>query len=273
MRYYKNRNREKPVFSNINLQGPCNYKCYFCLGNDLCLSNKINYLTTHFNKWKNFDSFLALCRKDNIDKLYLTGQNTDPLLYFYLDELIDYLKKEGFKVGIRTNGFLSLEKMAVINSINSSISLSIHSLSPNIHKKITGVNTIAYWDKIINKIKVPLRVSIVVNRYNENEIFDIIKFLSNYDNVRYIQLRCVCTDTRYNTLKDDMASFDRIENTIDKRFPIVREFYTSKIYNIYGMEVSIWKTVQTTINSYNYFTEGIISDDYFVIEGYNKYKI
>lgn len=272
MKDYKNRNRKEPVFANINLQGPCNYKCYFCLGNDICLSKKINYLNKEFSEWKDFDKYLDLCRQKNIEKIYLTGQNTDPLLYKYLQELIDYIKGKGFKVGIRTNGYLSLLKMNAINSINGSFSLSIHSLDSDTHYKITKIKNIPDWDKIIPLIKVPLRVSIVVNRYNENEIFSIIKYLSKFSNIRYIQLRCVATDTRYEELKNDMISYDNIKNMIEEKYSCIREFYTSKIYDIDGMEVDLWRTVQTDINSLNYFTEGIISDDYFVIEGYNKNK-
>ena len=128
------------------------------------------------------------------------------------------------------------------------------------------------WERIIPMIKVPLRVAVVVNRYNENEIFSIINYLSKFSNIRYIQLRCVATDTRYDELKDDMKSYDNIRSVIEEKYPYIREFYTSKIYDIDGMEVDLWRTVQTDINSLNYFTEGIISDDYFVIEGYNKNK-
>ena len=49
MKNYKNRNREKPVFANINLQGPCNYQCYFCLGKDISLGVCHNYLNKHFS--------------------------------------------------------------------------------------------------------------------------------------------------------------------------------------------------------------------------------
>lgn len=272
MKDYKNRNRKDPVFANINFQGPCNYKCYFCLGNDICLSNKLNFLNKHFKEWKKLDEYLALCKVKKIDKIYLTGQNTDPLLYKYLDEFIMYLKDQGFKVGIRTNGYTSLMMMDTINSINGSFSLSIHSLDSDTHYKITKVRNIPDWDKIIPLIKVPLRVAIVVNRYNEEEIFSIIKYLSKFNNIRYIQLRCVATDTRYDELKDDIVSYKRISEKIDKTYECVREFFTSKIYNIDGMEVDLWRTVATDINSLNYFTEGIISDDYFVIEGYNKNK-
>lgn len=272
MKDYKNRNRKAPVFANINLQGPCNYKCYFCLGNDICLSNKINYLNINFKEWKKFDEYLNLCHSKNIKKIYLTGQNTDPLLYSFLKELIEYLKEKGFQVGIRTNGYLALSKMSIINCLNGSFSLSIHSLVSETHEKNTKVKSIPNWNKIIPMVKVPLRVAIVVNRFNESEIFSILKYLSDFQNIRYIQLRCVATDTRYDELKDDIRAYENVKNKIEDNYKCEKEFYTSKIYNIYGKEVDLWRTVQTDINSLNYFTEGIISDDYFIIEGYNKEK-
>jgi hypothetical protein len=37
-----------------------------------------------------------------------------------------------------------------------------------------------------------------------------------------------------------------------------------------GKKVSIWRTVGTSVNSLNYFTDGTLSNQYFVIEGYSK---
>lgn len=31
-----------------------------------------------------------------------------------------------------------------------------------------------------------------------------------------------------------------------------------------------WRTVETSVNSINYFTDGTISDEYFIVEGYLK---
>ena len=270
MQNYKNRNREKPSFANINLQGPCNYQCYFCLGRDISLGSCHNYLNKHFSKWKNFHKYLEKCKRDGIKKIYLTGQNTDPLLYKYLQELIEYLKDEGFHVGIRTNGVLALEKMDIINSLNDEVGLSIHSLTSDINKKITNHSIIPDWDMIIKKIKVPLRIAIVVTRYNKNEILSLIQFFSKYKNISYIQLRCIATDERYEELKEDIDCYKEVTSEIMEKFSYLRDYYTASIYDVYGIEVCLWKTVATTINSYNYFTDGIISTDYFVVEGYKK---
>lgn len=34
------------------------------------------------------------------------------------------------------------------------------------------------------------------------------------------------------------------------------------------MEVVFWRTVKTTTNSFNYFTDGTFSKEYFIVEGY-----
>ena len=152
---FKNRNREKPTFANINLQGPCNLKCYFCIGCDFQSKIDDNYLNTHFTEWKNLDEYLMLLKRDGINKIYLTGQNTDPLLYKYLDELIEYLEMAGFTVGVRTNGLVANGKMEAINKLNGTISFSIHSLNPDTNELITGSRTIPNFKELDEKVKVP----------------------------------------------------------------------------------------------------------------------
>ena len=66
-----------------------------------------NQLNTYFAKWENFAKFIAILKENSIDTVYLSSVVTDPLLYQYLEELIFFLKSNGFKVGIRTNGYLS----------------------------------------------------------------------------------------------------------------------------------------------------------------------
>lgn len=269
MKDFKNRNREKATFGNINLLGKCNLKCFFCLGNEI--NNKDDYLKLHFSKWKDFNKYLDLLKKDNINKIYLTGCNTDPLLYKYLDELIDYLKNKGFKVGIRSNGILTKKCINSINKINDKYSISIHSLNKDTNKMITNIKYVLDLDNIVNILKVPLRIAIVVNRYNYNEIIDMIKYLSNY-NISYIQIRCVATDNNYEYFKEDIKKYEELEEYINNNFNKIKSFYTSNIYDVYGVEVSLWRTIKTTINSYNYFVNGIISDNYFIVEGYVNNK-
>lgn len=270
----KNRNRSNYTFANINLLGLCNANCYFCLGKDISdeLKGK-NQLNVHFSEWKNFEIFLNMCRDNNVKKLYLTGQTTDGLQYMYLDEIIDYLQNQGFSVGVRTNGYLAEVKMSSINKMKDEIAYSIHTLSAEKNKIIMGRNSLPNWDKIIPLSGNNVRISIVLNRYNYDEIEDLIKYISKFENVRYIQIRRISTDTRYDSLKEDIELYEKFYQYIAEKYKDSRidDFYCAQRYIIEGKEVNFWRTVETSVNSLNYFTDGTCSDEYFIVEGYLKY--
>lgn len=268
---YKNRNRGKYTFANINLLGTCNADCYFCLGKDIPehLAGK-NQLAIPFLSWPNFDLFLDKCRENQITKLYLTGQTADGLQYKYLENLVDYLQNLGFLVGVRTNGYLAEKKMSVIKKMREEIGYSIHSLNPDTNEKIMGKRSIPDWEKIIPASGDNVRVAIVVNRYNVSEFFDIVKFISRFPNVRYIQVRRISTDTRYDLLAQDIKVYENFYNRIKKDFPQSGEFHLSQRHDIFGKPCYFWRTVETSANSLNYFTDGVVSDEYFIVEGYLK---
>lgn len=270
----KNRKREVFTFANINLLGKCNANCYFCLGKDISkeLEGK-NQLNVHFSEWKNFDKFLATCKQTGVKKLYLTGQTADGLQYKYLQEIIDYLQENGFLVGVRTNGLLAEAKMDCIQSMKDEIAYSIHTLKPDVNKAIMGFTKIPNWDKIIPASGDNVRISIVLCRYNIDEFDDIIKYISKFDNVRYIQVRRISTDTRYELLKEDISLYEQFYNKFAKEHQTERisDFYLAQRYMLYGKELNFWRTVETSVNSLNYFTDGTCSDEYFIVEGYLKY--
>lgn len=269
----KNRKREKFSFANINLLGTCNANCYFCLGKDIAKELKgKNQLDTHFSEWKNFDKFIEMCKQEGIKKLYLTGQTADGLQYRYLREIIDYLQENDFVVGVRTNGRLALQKMECINAMKDEIAYSIHTLNPEVNEKIMGFRTIPDWDKIIPLSGDNVRISIVLCRYNIDELDELIRYISKFDNVRYIQIRRISTDTRFDLLKEDIELYEQFyqkfanEHTKDR----ISDFYLAQRYMLYGKEVNFWRTVETSVNSLNYFTDGTCSDEYFIVEGYLK---
>jgi MoaA/NifB/PqqE/SkfB family radical SAM enzyme len=271
--YIKNRDRKAPTFANINLLGNCNTNCYFCLGKDISeqLCGK-NQLDLHFSEWKNFNEFLSDCTDAGITKLYMTGQTADGLQYKYLDELIIYLQFCGFTVGVRTNGYLAEEKMTEISIMEDEIGYSIHTLNPETNKKIMGRSDIPDWNKIIPASGDNVRVSIVVNRYNVDELYELLGYLSTFENVRYIQMRRISTDTRLEELQIDLDVYeDWFEKFKRMGFEKTGEFYGADQYNVAGKEVNFWRTVETNVNSFNYFTDGTISDEYFIVEGYLKY--
>lgn len=275
----KVRKRSGYTFANINLLGRCNAHCYFCLGFDLEKEyEKHNNLNTFFTEWENWDNFINDCNSKGIKQIFLTGQNTDSLTYKYLDDLIEYLHERGFSMGLRTNGILAKNKINLINKCRTStgdaVGYSIHTLCSETQDKIMKVKKVPDWDFILKNTTVPMRVAIVLNRYNISEFYELIHFLSNYDSVKYIQVRRICTDNRYELLEEDMILFEEKEKEVSKLFPIIGEFETAKTYRICNKPVNFWRTVKTTVNSINYFTNGTLSDNYFVVEGFsNKNKI
>lgn len=271
----KNRERDPYTFANINMLGRCNVDCFFCLGKDIEeILSKQNQMSMHFKEWERFEEFLEICKKEEIRNIYLTGQNTDPLLYPYLQELVRFIQHSGFKCGVRTNGFLALSPKAqtALRAMEEEVGYSIHTLSPVTQRMILGCSAVPDWDKILTMPGIrKLRVSIVLNRCNEFEFFDLLRYLSGFDRVRYVQVRRVSTDTRESILAPDMAAFERVYSKVREVFPLKRRFVTdAEEYEIYGKNVTFWRTVKTSANSMNYFTDGIISDLYFVIEGYMK---
>ncbi len=233
------------------------------------LLGKHNQLRVHFSEWKNFEEFLTKCSALGVSKLYITGQNTDSLLYAYLEELIDYLQGRGFTVGLRTNGYLAEKQLAVLNKCDNNVGYSIHSFNPEVVHKMIGRKSIPNWDAIIPATK-NVRVSIVVNRYNAHEFWDVLNQISQYPNVKYIQVRRVSTDTRFEQLKEDVALYEALFSQVEKdpRATYLGKFYTAEQFEIFGKEVNFWRTVETSVNSLNYFTDGTLSENYFVVEGY-----
>jgi len=237
----KNRDRKSPTFANINLIGPCNFNCYFCIGKDVNLSANYNYIKTNFKYWGSFCKYLELCKINEIYKIYITGLNCDPFQYFYLGDLIDFLKEKGFVVGVRTNGYLCLKKTSLLKKFNGGISYTILSLDKGTHYKITGVKEIPNWKEIIPKSGENVRIAIVINKYNIREIMSLLEFASSFKNINYIQLRKISTDNRFFELKEDQIIFDKFFEEFKSNFKKVGSFFNSDEFMFKNKRVCFWK--------------------------------
>lgn len=266
--FAKRRERSGPAFANINLLGRCNANCYFCLGKDLGnLIGGRNDTAIHFIEWPRWREFLYSLCAAAVRKVYVTGQNTDALLYEHLDELVSCLQSCGFDVGLRTNGLLAPSLMTTINDCRAETGYSINSLRPDTLHTMMGWRKVPDWDAILAATKRP-RVSMVLGRYNVDELLDVVRLVRRHPHVRHMQARRISTDTRQVELLPDVKAFERLHERVAEQYPLVREFYGAPIYLIDGVEVTFWRTVQTSIGSINYFTDGTISREYFVVEGY-----
>lgn len=252
-------------YGEILFVGQCNFKCFYCLGHEMHESTKYNTLDTHFQEWPNFGKWLYRLRNNDVRTIYLSSTNCEPLLYTYLSELIDFLQDVGFNVGIRTN---ASKDLLVCDKCKEEISLSLQSLNPDTFEKITGVPLTFDFLKNLNQLTNPnVRVSIVVNRYNYLEIFDILHKLKKY-NLRYVQIR-QCYKYYETDIQPDIDSFNDVVSKL-KSFPVKGQFKESVIYDVDGLPVSVWETVfkKESISSSNYWTNGVITDNNLLVEGY-----
>jgi hypothetical protein len=68
----------------------------------------------------------------------------------------------------------------------------------------------------------------------------------------------------------DIQVFEDWNKVFNEKYGLVGSYYGAPIYNYKGKEVIFWRTTETSINSYNYFIDGTVSKEYFVVEGYER---
>jgi len=262
-------------YGEILFLGGCNLNCYYCLQHEMRKLKKEqeNQLNIHFNKWNNFEKFIEICKKEKINKIFLSSTSSEPTLYVYLQELIIKLKKEGFKVGLRSNGYFAIENIDAILECDEEISFSVNSLKSKTNYKICGVEKIPDWDKLLSIIsnnKKSCRISVVVNRFNVNEITQILDFFNKYTCIEYIQLRKVYK-YKHRKLLEDLA-FNKIKKWVIKNCKLIGNYFESPIYQYNNIKISLWETVfkKESISSINYFTNGLLSNSTLLIPAYEN---
>ena len=264
-------------YGEILFLGKCNNSCYYCLGNEMLKAKTVDNMDLKYNELKNLDVFLGMLNKENCKTIYLSSVETEPLLYKDISRLIDYLHTSGFNVGIRTNGKCN-NIYGIIKKLDAEISISINSLNRKTNKKICGNIDIPDIDKIcgeLSSINKKCRITIVVNKYNYGEIFEIIDKLIQYDCIEYVQLRkrylyARCSDKNY---LEDKTAYETIKEELLLKYNCtISNFHESMIYNIGSFKVSFWDDVfkKESIESINYFSDGKISKNNLLVPGYEK---
>lgn len=276
MHPFKNRDRDPYSFANINLLGRCNLDCFFCLGKDLKKEfSQYDHRDTPARELPRLGEFLWLCRENGIKKVYITGQNVDPLQYRDLQTLIDIIQAgHGLQAGIRTNGLLADRMVDVINTCRGTISYTVLTLKPDVMWVMTKSNVLPWFDEFIPLVTIPQRMATVVTGDNAGEILELIGYAARFRQIRYFQVRRISTDTRQAKLQKDMYAFDELLERFRRSYKQIGEFATAPVFQVgnINLPVVFWSTVGTTANSINYFSNGVISDEYFIIEGYEKNK-
>lgn len=231
--------KKAPVYVQFSITKNCNLGCAMCSSsqsrreeNDLSLG-EIKKMAEVLDKIK-------------VGIILLTGG--EPFLRDDIVEIIRIFSKKGLTVRLQTNGILATEDKikSALQAGMKEVTLSLHSLTPEIHDTITGQK--GSWNKIIESISrfstiLPckntlLGINTVVCPQNINELTEIIAFTTKigfYSSLIPIHVLTAPANGEFvirkeapdfSFSKEKFSDIDRVYNEIIKM--------KKKNYNIYN---------------------------------------
>jgi molybdenum cofactor biosynthesis enzyme MoaA len=233
-------------FANILLSGPCNLKCPYCIGRNPNLSGLPHNLNAF--PLTGLDAFIETLNRYQVKQVSLTGSNTEPQLYLYEEELIQYLRSRisGVKLSLHTNGTLMTQKMAIVN-LYDRVSVSMTSFNRQTRKKTTGVDWDFDLERIVRELTVPLKISTIITDDNLQEIPSIVARCKALGVSRMVLRK------QYHERRD----WDFFPNQRPCKY-----FAGNPVYSLDGMEIAIWDFQKSTLQCLNLFSDGAITEDY-----------
>ncbi len=233
-------------FANILFSGRCNLRCPHCIGltqNLLAMPNNLNTFPL-----KGLEKFVNELNRYGVTQVSLTGTNTDPQLYAYEPELIEYLHKRipRVKISLHTNGMLAMRKMEIFNLYDRA-TISLPSFDPDTCQKMIGRAQVLDLPGIVQASKIPLKISTLVTEHNIDEIPSIMARCRELGISRMV-LRKLYSETHHWNLFPDLEP--------------IRYFARNPLYDVCGMEVTVWDFSASTVRCLNLFSDGFISQEY-----------
>ncbi|MDA4118339.1 MAG: GTP 3',8-cyclase MoaA [Thaumarchaeota archaeon] len=174
----------------ISVTDRCNFRCDFCMPQKPVWMEQAEILT--FEEIARVTRILA---RMGIEKVRLSGG--EPLVRKDLETLVEMLVAvDGIRsVGLTTNGSLLKEKAAVLkNSGLTSVTVSLHSLRPELYDQITGTKDM-FW-RVMEGIEEaemvglsPVKINCVLTRgCNDGELLDFARMAHDGNRtVRFIE--------------------------------------------------------------------------------------
>jgi sulfatase maturation enzyme AslB (radical SAM superfamily) len=234
-------------FGNIHLSGPCNRSCYFCIGQHMMALDSFNTLDVF--PLPGLDEFIEHCRARHVQTVYLTGTNTDPLLYRHISSLFARIYTAGFRLGIRTNGIaFTPERWIWFDEA----SVTVCSLNPKISHAMMGGPPPDLPRILEHSRQYDLKVNIVLGPENLHEIEETLTALARMG-VPRVNLR----EPYGQPNQSNPMRFYRQTGTR----------YGMPFYDWDGMEVLYWDVHYVEVESVNLYASGRVSEAYPITQG------
>jgi molybdenum cofactor biosynthesis enzyme MoaA len=260
-------------FANLLFAGPCNARCYFCIGRQIDPRLSVNSLDVY--PPRNLDRFVELIIEHAIRQVVFTGTNTDPQLYRHEARLLEHLRHHlpaDTQISLHTNGRLALKKIDVLNQYDR-VCLSFPTFDPATYFKLMGVRGVPDLAQIVERAQIPVKVSCVIDEHNIAELPDFLE-RCHAIGIKRLVLRRLYGDTRVwdiikHSAKRTAALRTRRERSAAKSKNALAprgDYRGNPVYDYRGLEVTIWNFADCECRSLNLFSDGTISDSYLLVK-------
>lgn len=242
--------RFQHIFGNIHLSGPCNRRCYFCIGQHMMALDSLNVLDTY--PFPGMREFLAACRDRGVREVNLTGSNIDPLLYCRIPDLTRALREAlpGVELGVRTNAIGDWTKLGFFDKV--SVSMTHH--DPALYAATMG-GTPPDLDALVRYcVLLPLKVNCVLCPETRA---DLPSFLDH----------CRDAGVQKVNLREPYGQAHQGDPELGVR---VGSRFGMPLYEWAGMEVLYWDVHYVEVESVNLYANGRVSTAYSVTRGHDE---
>ncbi len=238
-------------FANVLLSGPCNLRCPLCIGRQLA-QEAARSLPPNLDRFPllGFDRFVAALREHRVVQVSVTGTNTEPLLYHHTASLVRAFRQQvaGVQLSLHTNGILALERLEDVHRYDR-VTVSVPSLDRSTCRAMTGRAEPVDLPTLVECLRIPLKVSTLVTAENVHEIPALLTRFRELGVRRAVLRRCVGEHRRWPLLTDHQP---------------VRWFGGNPVYDLHGLEVSIWDFSATALDCLNLYSDGRQEESYLL---------
>ena len=263
----------KPHVINYHITNRCNYRCKHCFARfdqrELSLDDAKKVIDAIEEYFKNADI--------KNPRVNLAGG--EPLVYPYIDEVIDYIASKGIKVSIITNGsYLSEERILKWAGKVETIGISIDAKSAETNALIgrcsaqgpLDLEKTAKLTKLMRELGIKFKINTVVTRVNLNE-----DLLSVYKMLKPNKIKYLCVHVVENKNKDSQSilpstsEFDGFveRNLYDENCNVVVENsgYMANSYFMINPQGEVYLNDNGTEKLYGCCLEKSLSDIYEIL--------
>ena len=258
----------RPVTNlRISLTQDCNFRCFFCHREGQRFSAK-NEMTP-----EEIERIVRIASRLGIRKVKLTGG--EPTVREDIIEIVRRIKPYVIDLSMTTNGS-KLKELArpLARAGLDRVNVSLHSLKPEVYKRITGVDMLdVVLEGIEEAVKYlsPVKLNMTVMRgLNEGEIWDMVEFAARTGTVlQLIELEAPREMTETAFFRKYFYPLKPVERELERKAVEIRErrMHRRRKYFIptdYGIaEVEVVRAMHNTIFCANCTRLRVTSDGKF----------